>query len=202
MYIHQVSLQSLEAIVSIVVKSAGRISELCMHVCMQIYSGSVYCTSPWTHRPIPPRLNCSPLCSITLGAMITEITPFFAHSKTLDKFLCPTPPIAFTCNGCLFFTRTTCVFLTLLPPVDLLQNQFVASAVPDASTLCSTYSHRLESLFLATPSTASVHLWYLQASLHSMIHKQTRYRITHRQVGKRTVTHANTLQQRAAHNSQ
>ena len=39
--------------------------------------------------------------------------------------------------------------------------------------LCSTCSHRLESLFLATPSTASAYPWYLQASLYSMIYKQT-----------------------------
>ena len=200
MYVHQVSLQSLEAIVLIGAKSVGRISQCCMHVCMQIQGAAVCYTLPSTHRRFPPRPTCSLLCSVRLGAMITQVAPFFSHSTTLDNFCVQVLQLITGCFSSSLPLKT-CVVLTLLPPVDRLRNQFVAGVVPDASTLCSTYSHRLESLFLATPSTASVHPWYLQASLHSMIHKQTRYKITHRQVGKRTVTHANMLQQRAAHNS-
>ena len=80
------SAQSLEAIASIVAESAGRISELCMHVGMQIYCSSVYYTSPSSHRRFPPRLNYSPPCSKALGAMITPTAPPIPHSKTLDNF--------------------------------------------------------------------------------------------------------------------
>ena len=100
----QFSAQSLEAIAFIVAESADRISEFCMHVGMQIYSGSVYCTAPWTHRPIPPRLNCPPLCFEALGARITQIAPPIPHSTTLDKFLCPSPS---TIHWLLFFFTST-----------------------------------------------------------------------------------------------
>ena len=45
----------------------------------------------------------------------------------------------------------------------------VAGAVPDASTLWSTYSHRPGHSTLATPQDASVDLQYLQASFHILI---------------------------------
>ena len=202
MYIHQISLQSLEAIVRIGAKSVGRISQCCMHVCMQIQGAAVCYTLPSTHRRFPPRPTCSLLCSDLLGARITQMAPPISHSKTLDKFLCPTPPLASTFNGYLFFTETTCAFLTLLPLVVQLRNQIVAGAVPRhpdvlAPLAVVALSHtfwRLSKTASTNPSTT--------CKLPYKIHTTKGNIRSHRQVGKRTVTHANTLQQRAAHNSQ
>ena len=167
MFIHQISLQSLEAIVRIGAKSVGRISQCCMHVGMRISGAAVCYTHPSTHRRFPPRLNCSPLCSDLLGARITQLAPFFSHSTTLDNF-CVQVLQLFT--GCLFFFSSTenlrCPHLdatcgpALKPNLSWVWSQ-------NTPTLCSTCSHRLESLFLATLQTASAYPWYLQASLHS-----------------------------------
>ena len=85
MFLHQISLRSLEAIVRIGAKSVGRISEFGMHVGMQISGAAVCYTHPLTHRRFPPRPTDYLLCSDALGAMITELAPFFSHSKTLDN---------------------------------------------------------------------------------------------------------------------
>ena len=95
-------------------------------------------------------------------------------------------------NGCLFLHTKTCEFLSLLPPVHQLRNQIVAGVVPDASTLWSTYSHRLGHSSLATPQNASVHLQYLQASFHRLI--QTNSNIGSHNQGE-TQSHMHTLLQ-------
>ena len=85
MFLHQVSLQSLEAIVLIGAKSVGQISEFGMHVGMQISGAAVCYTYLSTHRPIPPRPTDSLLCSDLLGALITKMAPPLSHSKMLDN---------------------------------------------------------------------------------------------------------------------
>ena len=80
-----ISTQSLEVIVLIVAKSAGRISESCMHISMQIQVGSVSCTRSASHRPVRTRSHCSSLCYQGMGARITPPTPLFSHSTTLDN---------------------------------------------------------------------------------------------------------------------
>ena len=102
MYLHQISLQSLEAIVRIGAKSVGRISGFCMHVGMQI-SGAAGCyTLPSTHRRIPPRPTDSLLCFGLLGARITQLAPPIAHSKTLDNSESNSSNFA---PGCLFLLQ-------------------------------------------------------------------------------------------------
>ena len=103
MFIHQISLQSLEAIVRIGAKSAGRISEFCMHVGMQISGAAVCYTHPSTHRRFPPRSTDSLLCPDLLGARITHLASPLSHSKTLDNSV----PNSTNCSLAAFFFSST-----------------------------------------------------------------------------------------------
>ena len=85
LFILQIWGQSLEAIPFIVAKSAGRISESCMHAGMQIQARSVTCTLQLFHRPIPTCPHYSSLCLKALGARITQPAPLNSHSTTLDN---------------------------------------------------------------------------------------------------------------------
>ena len=78
-------------------------------------------------------------------------------------------PISQSSNGCSILYTKICEFLSLMPPEDLLRNQIVAGAVPDASTLWSTCSCRPSHSFLETPQVASTDPQYLQASFHKLI---------------------------------
>ena len=68
-----------------------------------------------------------------------------------------------------FFTKRPAYSSLCCHLNNLLKNQIVAGAVPDASTLWSTCSHRPGHSTLATPQDASVDLQYLQASFHRLI---------------------------------
>ena len=148
MYIHQVSLQSLEAIVPIGAKSVGRISILCMHVGMQILGAAVCYTLPSTHRRFPPRLNRSLLCSEALGAMITQMAPPILHSKTLDNFYVQFLQLFTGCPSSLERPALSSLRCHLWARFETNLSRVWSHNTP---TLCSTCSHRLESLFLATP---------------------------------------------------
>ena len=144
---HQISTQSLEAIVLIVAKSAGRISESCMHVNMQIQVGSVSCTLPAPHRPVPTSSHCSSLCYQGMGARITPPTPLFSHSTTLDnsesnssnlqRLLVSSSPSPNDLRyPSLSFRLSTCS-----------KTNLSAARSQNAPNLCSTYSRRLVTLF-------------------------------------------------------
>ena len=130
LFILQVWGQSLEAIPFIVAKSAGRISDSCMHVSMQIQTRSVTCTLQLFHRPTPTCPHYSSLCCQGMGARITQPTPLISHSNSLDNS--ESNSSQFATAACFFvvFTKQPAIFLTFCPPVDLLRNQIVGGAVP------------------------------------------------------------------------
>ena len=84
--------------------------------------------------------------------------------------------------------QTAACFYTLRPASSSLcchlytcsETKFVVGAVPDASTLWSTYSHRPGHSSLATPLNASANLQYLHASFHRLIQTKDNNR-SHRQ---------------------
>ena len=170
----KISAQSLEAIAFIVAESAGRISECCTHVGMQIYSGSDYCTSPSSHRRIPPRLNYSPLFSEALGAMIIQLAPPIPHSKTLDNF-CVQVLQLFT--GC--FSSS----LPLKPALSSLcchlwtsfKTKLSRVWSQDTPTFLLHSQLSLESLFLATLQGASTNLQQPASFLTRYIQQQATY---------------------------
>ena len=165
---HQISTQSLEAIVLIVAKSAGRISESCMHVSMQIQVGSVSCTLPAPHRPVPTCLHRSSPCYQGMGARITPPTPLFSHSTTLDN----SESNSSNCNGCLFLLRlhqTTCVILLFLSACRLAPKPNCRRRGPKTPRTYAPPAVAVWSPFLVTLWDASASLQHLQASLHRQI---------------------------------
>ena len=180
----QVWAQSLEAIALIVVKSVRRISASCMHASMQIQADSVTCTLPSFDHPKPLRPQCSTLCFQCSGAVITQTAQQFSHSMLWDN-----PGPKFTNLKRLLDSSPNDLRIPhFLPPEHLLRNQIVVGAVPDASTLWSTYSHRPGHSSLATLQNASANLQYLQASFHSLIQTNSNYR-SHRQGETQNHTH-------------
>ena len=134
---------------------------------MQISGAAVCYTHPLTHRRFPPRPTDSQLCLEALGAMITQMAPPISHNKTLDNSV---PNSSNFAPGCLFlFSSTETLALSSLGCHLWTRFQTKLSRVrsQNTPTLCSTCSHRPESLFLAALQTASAYPWYLQASLHS-----------------------------------
>ena len=193
----QFSAQSLEAIVLIGAKSVGRISQCCMHVCMQIQGAAVCYTLPSTHRRFPPRLNCSPLCSEALGAMITQLAPPIPHSKTLDNFCVQVLQLFTSCLS------------SSLPLKNLRCPHFVATYGPASKPnccgcgpntprrSCSTHRCRLSHSFWRLSKMLRQIFNNLQASLQDTYNN--RQHTIAQAGGKRTVMHTHTLQHQAAH---
>ena len=195
-YIHQVSLQSLEAIVLIGAKSVGRISELCMHVGMQILGAAVCYTLPSTHRRFPPRPTCSLLCSEALGAMITQMAPPIPHSKTLDKISVPN---SFNCSLAAFFTSSENLrcphFVATCGPAPKPNCHGCGPKTPRRS--CSTRSCRLSHSFWRLSKMLRQIFNNLQASLQDTYNN--RQPMIPQAGGKRTVMHTHTRQHQAVH---
>ena len=191
MYLHQILLQSLEAIVRIGAKSVGRISEFGMHVGMQISSAAVCYTHPLTHRRLPPRPTDS------LGARITLLAPLILHSKTLDRFLCPTSSIVPWLLS--FFTSTENLrcphFVATCGPTPKPNCRGCGPKTPRRS--CSTCSCRLSHSFWRLSKLLRQIFNNLQASLQDTYNN--RQHMIAQAGGKRTVMHTHTLQYQAAH---
>ena len=147
-------LQSLEAIALIGAKSAGRISESCMHVACRFIGAAGCYTHELTHRRIPPLANCSLSCSDPLGEVITETTPLCSHSKPLDKSESNSSNFQ-TAAFLLLLHCNTGVVLTLLPPVSRSETKLSRVRSQNTPTLLLHLQLSLESLFLATLLAAS-----------------------------------------------
>ena len=125
-----VSSQSLEAIVFIVVIIRWSDSEFCRHVGMQNLQRSGHRTLPLIHRRISSRPNSSPLCSYALVSVIVFPELSFPHSTPLDTSV-SSSSVFF---GCSFFSFQPAGSSLSRRLSSVLRNQFVAGASLDART--------------------------------------------------------------------
>ena len=153
-----------------------------------------------SHRPIVDFRHVQlVLCFVLnlLGAMITQMAPPIPHSKTLDKFLCPTPS---TVHWLLFFFTSN---------ENLRCPHFVATCGPASKPNCRGCGPKTPRHYAPPAVIVLSHsFWRLfdcfgvslvPAGFLTQYIQQQRTDRSHRQVGKRTVTQTHTLQHYAAH---